>query len=171
MPRLLFATVLLMLFLPAHAEQYYQFIAYSCDTENNALTISYSAVSYEGEYKPVAANNQWELSSLLETKKDHRGHSMVSKINKIERRCELRNSSYTITMAPAPGNLDLDGRCGGHMSARVEVLLGGIVLLPEYEFDPNGCKYSDKPITTNIIFEAGSTTPQFKTVLPDEFFQ
>lgn len=171
MPRLLFATALLIFFLPAYADQYYRFIGYSCDTEKNALTISYSAVSYEGEYQPVAASNQWELSSLLEVKKDHRGHSMVSKINKIERRCELRGSIYTVTMAPAPGNLDLDGRCGGYISVRVEVLLGGIVMLPAYELDSNGCKYSDKPITTDIVFEPGSAAPQFKTVPPDEFFQ
>lgn len=171
MLRALLATVLLMFFLPAHAEQYYRYIAYDCDAESNALTIRYTAVSYDGAYKPVTADNQWELSSLLEIGKDLKGRTIISRINKIERQCELRGRRYTITMAPAPGNIYLAARCGGYLSARVEVLLGGLVVLPEYELDQNGCKSSDKPITTDIIFEADSDVPQFKTVLPDEFFQ
>lgn len=144
-----------------HAEYYYRYVSYSCDTKRDRLTINYATIPYEGDYNPEKRTNQWEMHSLIETKEDHRAHSIISKINNVTRYCKLSAGTYKITIAPAPGNYDLEGKCGAHMSAWVKVSLEGKILLPDYDFD-DYCINPESQITTQIILKPGTVSPVFK---------
>lgn len=123
MTRRLLFVLLLTLALPIHAEYYYRYIGYSCDVKKDKLIINYTTIPYEGDYKPKKKRHRWELGALIETKESDKAHTFISKITKIVRHCKLGNGTYKITFSPAPGNHDLEGQCGAHMSAWAEVTL------------------------------------------------
>jgi len=153
--------LLITLAVPVHAEYYYQYVSYSCDAKRDRLTLNYATIPYEGDYKPDKRRNQWEMRSLIERKEDDRAHAIISKITKVIRYCKLSSGTYKITIAPAPGNYDLEGQCGAHMSAWVEVSLEGKKLLPAYTFD-DYCINPESKITTQIILKPGTVSPVFK---------
>ncbi len=154
----------------AHADFFYKLVGYECDEKANAVILRYVGARDEAG-KTMMKNKgpqQWDPWSLIV--KDKKNSSYIASHKTIHGQCQLSDGIYEITIGPLPGNANLQGMCGGFMSAWAEVRRGSEIVLPRHAFEFGDCHVA-QPVTTKIIIEGGGKEPVIKEVPWDDFYK
>lgn len=170
MKSLLVIGTLLLSVAPARADGFYKLVGYVCDAKANALILTYAGGLNEAGKKLMKNKGprQWDPWSLIETTVDK---SSIDSTKTVHGECRLEDGFYEIMLGPLPGNFNLQGMCGGFMSAWAEVRRGSVVVLPRHKFEFPDCHSSSNPITVRIRIEAGGGKPVIETVSWEAFYK
>ena len=152
----------------AYADFFYKLVGYECDRDANAVILSYVGAHNEAGKKMMKNKGprQWDPWSFIEKKKG----SYIDSLKTVHGQCELTDGAYEITIGALPGNANLQGICGGFMSAWAEVRRGSETVLPRHAFEFGDC-HSPQPVTTKIVIEAGGKEPVIQKVPWDDFYR
>ncbi len=153
----------------AHADFFYKLVGYECDEKTNAVILTYAGALNEAGKKMMKDKGpqQWDPWSLIEKRK---GDNYISSLKTVHGRCKLSDGIYEITIGPLPGNANLQGMCGGFMSAWAEVKRGPEIVLPRHTFEFGDC-HAAEPVTTRIVIEGSAKEPIIKKVPWDDFYR
>lgn len=119
MKHLIVMAISLLAAPPTFADVFYKLVGYVCDTKSDSLIITYDG-AYNEIGKSMVENKQktqWDPWSLVTIDDD----SHVRVRESINQRCMLSDGTYNIKIAPIPGNIDTQGRCGAWITASVEI--------------------------------------------------
>ena len=168
MPRVAIFVLLAGAAFPAHADWFYRFVGYTCDRAGDRLVIHYrGAYNEAGEaMREAKGHSEWEPDDFIASMKDE---DHIGRLRTVSRDCRLKHGHYRIRLGATPGNYNIQGRCGGVVTAWVEVRRGAERVLPRHELEGD-CHDSAAPVTTQIEFVEGKA-PAFRTVTPDEFMR
>ncbi len=153
--------------LSSEANELHLLVDYECNKRENRITLTYLS-AYDKKGEEVIRNkksNQWSPEELIEVKDDNWVNAKT-----VKRQCKLKDGIYEIKSGAAPGNSNIQGRCGAFMSAWVEIRRNSKTLLPRHTFD-NSCRYPESLITNKIVIYSGSNKPMFTKVNLDEFYK
>jgi hypothetical protein len=139
---------------------------FECKARDNAIVLVYEYIPEEGREKFWANKpaTMWDPWSLIVTRKKER----IDSLNRASGQCQLGKESYTITIAPEPGNVDLQGRCGGHMGASATIAKDSKTVYA-VQFESRECFDMSTPIVTRVIFKPGAKEPVITTVPSGRF--
>lgn len=169
MKQLLALAVILILLsaAPARADFVYKLVGYECDAKAGAIVLTYSGALNEAGKKMMKQKGprQWDPWSLIVKTKD--GNAVLSQ-KTVHGQCQLPDGIYDITIGPEPGNANLQGMCGGFITAWAEVKRGAEIILRRQTFEYGDC-HAAEPVTTKIVIEAGGKKPVVTKVPFDEF--
>jgi hypothetical protein len=154
----------------AHADFFYKLVGYECDQQANAVIITYAGALNQAGKKMIKnkAPRQWDPWSLAV--KDKNNENYIASLKNVHGQCMLRDGIYEITIGALPGNVNLQGKCGGFMSAWAEVRRDSEIVLPRHALEYGDCHVA-QPVTTRIIIEAGGKEPVIKKVPWDDFYK
>lgn len=165
----LLATVLLWA-SSARADFFYKLVGYECDEKANVLVFTYEGALNEAG-KLMMKNKgprEWDPWKLIV--KDKKNKNYIGSHKTVHSQCTLRDGIYDITIGPLPGNANLQGKCGGFMSAWAEVKRGSQTVLPRHEFEFGDC-HMPQPVTTKITIEPGGKEPVVEKAPWEEFYE
>lgn len=153
----------------AHADFFYKLVGYECDEKADAVILTYEGALNEAgkELMKNKGPRQWDPWKLIVRDKEKR--NWIGSRKTVGGRCELSDGTYEIDIGPLPGNDNLQGKCGGFMSAWAEVRRGSEIVLPRHMFEFGDCHVAE-PVTTKILIEAGKK-PVVQKVPWDEFYR
>jgi len=158
-----------MLSTSVHADWFHKLVGYKCDTKRDVIILTYVGAYNEAGEDMIKTKNsqQWDPWSLIETMRDD---DHIGTLKTVQGQCNLKSGRYIILIGPTPGNANIQGRCGAHIAAWASVRRGTMVVLPPYEFEGD-CHDIEKPITTELVVQAGAKKPLVKTLSWNEFYQ
>lgn len=170
MKRILIIVLLALSVSTAHADFFYKLVGYDCDIKNDAVILSYAGAHNEAGKKMMMKKSpgQWDPWSLVAKNKKKRDFIVSHKT--VHGQCRLSDGVYRITIGPLPGNANLQGKCGGFMSAWAEVQRDAEVVLPRHVFEFGDCHVAE-PVTTKITIKAGNREPVIDKVPWDDFYK
>lgn len=154
----------------ARADFFYKLVGYECDEKADAVILTYSGGLNEAG-KDMMKNKgprQWDPWKLIV--KDKKNRNYIGSHKTVHGQCRLSDGVYEITIGPLPGNANLQGMCGGFMSAWAEVKRNSKMALPRHAFEFGDCHFA-QPVTTKIVIEAGGKEPVIKKVPWDDFYK
>jgi hypothetical protein len=154
---------------PARADFVYKLAGYRCDPQADAVVLTYmGARNQEGKrLMKQKGPGQWDPWSLLTKSKD--GNSIVSQ-KTVQGQCRLRDGLYEITIGPAPGNANLQGMCGGFITAWAEVRRGAETVWRRQTFESGDC-HAAAPVTTKVVLHSGGKPPVVTKVPFEDFIK
>lgn len=164
----LLATVAIVLSAaPAKADFLHKLAGYECDTKANALILHYVAGFNEAgkRMKQNKGPREWDPWSLINVK-----DSLVQSTKTVGGQCVLSDGAYDIAIGPLPGNANLQGMCGGSISAWVEVKRGSDTVIKRHMFESPDCHSSVHPVTVRIVIEPGRE-PAITQISRDEYYR
>ena len=164
--RSILVILLLMVATPAHADWFHILVGYKCDTENNAVVLTYRGAYNEDGERMIKNKGPQEWDPWSLTKTDGRG--IFSRRKTVGGECQLKDGSYKIEIGPQPMNTNINGRCGAAMTAWAEVWQGLKVILARQNFEVY-C-LGDHPVTTEILIRSGGREIVMKKVPSAEFY-
>ena len=149
---------------------FYKLVGCECDGKADKVIITYLGAADEAGKKLMRSKgpHQWDPWSLVVTAKDR---NRIASLKTVHSRCQLNDGVYEITFGALPGNSNLQGMCGGFMSAWTEVRRGSAMVLPRHAFESGDCFNNGVPITVKITIEAGGKKPIIETVPWDGFYK
>ncbi len=170
MKGLLLIAVVLLWITPACADSFYKLVGYECDEKADRVILTYSGALNEAGKRMMKNRGprQWDPWKLIV--KDRKNRDFIGSHETVKGQCKLSDGIYEITIGPLPGNANLQGMCGGFMSAWAEVRRGSDVVLPRHAFEFGDCHVIE-PVTTKIVIEAGGKEPAIERVPWDEFYK
>jgi hypothetical protein len=163
----LVVAVILLSAAPARADFVYKLVGYQCDPKADAVVLTYTG-ALDGAGKKMMKQKgpqQWDPWSLIVRTKD--GNSVLSQ-KTVHGQCHLSDGIYDITIGPEPGNTNLQGMCGGFVTAWAEVKRGTEPILRRQTFEFGDC-HAAEPVTTKIVIEAGGKLPVVTKVPFEDF--
>lgn len=164
--QLLFA--LLMAPLPTLADSFAALVGYVCDTDADELRLTYDgAYNQDGEMLlSLRSHTQWNPWDLTEAQdEDH-----VGTLKTVRAQCRLTDGTYDIEIAPVPGNMNVQRRCGATITASARVFKGGHQVYSLDHFD-NTCRDAASPIVTRVLLGPRRAVPEVTSVSWSEFYQ
>jgi hypothetical protein len=171
MSRLASNLVLAFLFMPlgANADSFYTLIRYECVPASNQIIISHIG-AYNEAGEAMANNkgaNEWGPWKLVKIRDDGNRTEIVG-IREVKRTCKLSDGIYTVSVRPSPGNYNVQGRCGAHMSAGVRISRAkrGII-----DTDFEGDCHNMGPVITKVVVSAGQDTAAVTKVEWNDFYK
>ncbi|PKN25434.1 MAG: hypothetical protein CVU64_19910 [Deltaproteobacteria bacterium HGW-Deltaproteobacteria-21] len=166
---LVIATIILSI-SNAYADFFYKLVGYECDEKADAVILTYKGALNEAgkEMMKNKGTRQWDPWKLII--RDTKKRDWIGSHKTVDGQCKLSDGTYEITIGPLPGNDNLQGKCGGFMSAWAEVRRGSEIVLPRHMFEFGDCHVAE-PVTTEIIIEAGGKEPIIKKIPWDEFYE
>lgn len=155
---------------PAHADFFHKLVGYECDTKANSVILTYAGAYNEAARKMIKnkGSRKWDPWALIVTDKKNKNH--IGSLKTVHGQCRLRDGIYTITFGALPGNANLQGKCGGFVSAWAEVRRDSAIVLPRHAFEYGDCHVT-QPVTTKIVIEVGGKEPVITTVPWDRFYE
>lgn len=156
----------LMLSLPVYADSFHVAVQYDCDKAEDFVAVYYlGAYNEEGEELMQRLGkdgiNPWELVEVTDDR--------ITTENTVRRECELSDGSYVVEIGPSPGNRNIQGRCGAHMSAWVTFHKEN-KLLSRTGFEGD-CHDLESPIRTRALWRSGAEEPEITEVPYFEFYR
>jgi len=153
----------------AHADFFYKLAGYECDEKADAVILTYVGAHDEAGKKMMKNKGarQWDPWSLVV--KDRKNGDSIASCKTVHGQCKLSDGIYDITIGALPGNANLQGRCGGFMSAWAEVKRNTETVLSRHEFEFGDCHVA-QPVTTKITIQAGGK-PDIVKVPWDDFYK
>ena len=170
MKLMLVIAIIALLTTVAYADFLYKLVGYECDEKANAIILTYAGALNEAGEKMMKNKGlqQWDPWTLIV--KDKKNRHYIGSHKTVHGQCKLADGVYEITIGPLPGNANLQGMCGGFMSAWAEVRRGSEIALPRHAFEFGDCHVA-QPVTTKITIEAGGKEPVIKKVPWDDFYK
>lgn len=156
----------------ASADEFDKLVRYSCDTKADLVRIEYAgAFPYINKQAGKAlqaskgknAWDPWDLVSLDET------GNFVKSIREIKRTCSLSDGRYLVTIAPVPGNANIQGNCGGWVTASAQIRRPGNEIV-SIQFEKS-CNDFESPVITEVLIRPGAGPPEQVEVSPKQFYQ
>ncbi len=167
----IFITAAFVLFAAAaHADSFDKRVGYDCDPDQDAVILSY-AVAYSEAGRNMVKNEEprrWDPWTLVV--EDQKNKHFIRSHKTVGGQCRLSDGLYRITIGPLPGNANLQGRCGGFMSAWAVVQRGDEIVLPRHEFEIGDCHMTE-PVTKKITIKAGGGPVLFEKVPWEDFYR
>jgi hypothetical protein len=163
MKRLLVVLVFLVVAPSAHADWFHTLVGYKCNQATQRLVVYYvGAYNEDGESMVQHKTaNEWAPSSLVTMRdEDHYGES-----RSVARTCDLKHGSYEIKLGPSPGNANVQGQCGAHVSAWVSIKRNGEIV-GNYTFDED-CHA--KEVLVRVTIDGSTAAPRLKHVSRNSF--
>jgi len=169
MCRYFIALAVLLFARSASADVFYKLVGYQCDRENDRIVISYrGAYNEDGEAMVQSKGpDEWQPESLIKSMRD-RDH--IGELETIHRTCKLKDGVYTVSLGTSPGNFNIQGRCGAHFSAWVEIMRDQQKVVPHLELEAD-CHDVTAPVITQVVVEAGGKEPSRVETPYDEFYR
>ncbi|QDQ26012.1 hypothetical protein FNU76_06400 [Chitinimonas arctica] len=149
------AVALVFLATSAHviASDDQRFIGVECDVKSSMLRISYG-----GDKLNVLKGGY--LIDTFELKKNDAAGTHVASIREVTKTCKIKKTLYKVQIRAVPGNMNLNGECGGVTFGAVRVYTGGRKLTDTI-FEKccleRACTNS---VTTRLSFIDGATQPE-----------
>ena len=170
MKLMLVTAIIVLSTTAAYADFFYKLVGYECNKEANAVILTYTGAQNEAGKQMVRKKGlrQWNPWSLIT--KDKKNRNYIGQCKTVHGQCKLSDGIYKISIGALPGNANLQGKCGGFMSAWAEVRRDDEVVLPRHEFEFGDCHVA-QPVTTKIVIEAGGKEPVIKKVPWDDFYR
>lgn len=152
---------------PARADFVHKVVGYQCDPKADALVITYASALNEAGRKMTGQKGprQWDPWSLVVKTKD--GNAVLAR-KTVHGECRLSDGVYDITIGPEPGNANLQGMCGGFITAWTEVKRGAETILRRQTFEFGDC-HAAEPVTTKIVIAGGGKPPVVTKVAFEDF--
>lgn len=153
----------------AHADFFYKLLGYECDEKADTVILTYRGGLNEAG-KMMMKNKgprQWDPWKLIVKDKKK---NFIASHKTAHGQCKLSDGVYGIAIGPLPGNANLQGMCGGFMSAWAEVRRDSKIVLPRHEFEFGDCHVT-QPVTTRITIQAGNEKPVIEKVPWDDFYK
>ena len=162
------SVAIVFLAAPVCGDSLYKLVGYECDSKTNRVILSYAGGFNEAGkmMKAKKGPRQWDPWSLIEKTKGDR----IQSLKTVGGQCALADGSYEIRIGALPGNANLQGMCGGFMSAWAEVKRGAETALPRTPFESPDCHNPETGVTVEIVIEAGRE-PVFTRISREEFYQ
>jgi hypothetical protein len=131
---------------------------FDCDPVANRLVISY--------------DNAWALGEKLQpgTLLVMRDDDHIARVKTLHRQCLLSDGAYEIRIWAAPGNFNVQGECGGEVSAGMEIRHRGKRLSYVKSFEPF-CHALNEAVLTRVEIRPGSRRPIEHRVPLSEFYR
>ncbi|MCE5308897.1 MAG: hypothetical protein LLG20_14760 [Acidobacteriales bacterium] len=151
------------------ADFFYKLVGYKCN--GKAIVITYAGAPNEAGKKMMKSKNprQWDPWKLITLTKDK---NSIDSLKTVGGQCALEDGTYDVTFGALPGNANLQGMCGGFMSAWVEVKRGADAILPRHRFESPDCHSSRaNSVTVRIVIEPGGKKPAIETVPGEDFYR
>lgn len=123
-------------------------VGMECHWKNQTLDIG----AFDSSNPPTRRMDLWAAWDLVEYNEKT---GMIKKTLSVERLCKLGADTYKVRFTGAPGNANIQGRCGAFVSARATVWKNGRKLFDEELEDCMG----EPPAIASVRFTAGSDTP------------
>lgn len=167
---LLLAVVAVLSATSARADFFYKLVGYQCDEKADVLVLTYRGGLNEAG-KTMMKNKgprEWDPWKLIIKGKKNR--NLIASHKTVRGQCKLSDGLYDIAIGPLPGNANLQGMCGGFMSARAEVKRDSKIILPRHDFEFGDCHVT-QPVTTKITIQAGSKEPVIEKIPWDDFYK
>jgi len=170
MKSLLIIGTLMLSTASVHAEFLAKLVGYQCDEKANTVIITYVYARNEAGKKLMKEKGprQWDPWSLIEKTEDE---NFIRSLKTVHGQCRLEDGMYEITLGALPGNGNLQGMCGAHMSAWAEVRRGSDVVLPRHALESGDCHDTSVPVTVKITIKAGGNKPVIETVPWKDFYK
>jgi hypothetical protein len=132
--------------LAASADSFWTRVGYECQDDRLILTYD-DDMNELGEARYAnKSETQWSPWDMVTMTYDEaRGRSYITKITPVQGTCR---NGFEITLTPEPGNMDVQGMCGGWMGAHVKVEYSGKILYAG-SFE-SSCELSDEKRTPTI---------------------
>jgi len=141
-------------------------VGYICDTNHDQLMLTYDNINAEdGSQTLKRAGTQWDPWTLVEANGDN-----ISFLHTVQGECRLSDGIYTIQITPSPGNFNIQGRCGGWMTASATIKKEQEVIVDVFRFESD-CHDTETPVTTRIIVKAKNILPKFETISWNDFYK
>ena len=153
----------------AYADFFYKLVGYECDEKANAVILTYVGAANEAGKEMIKKKGpgQWDPWTLIVKDKKNRNH--IGSLRTVHGQCTLSDGVYGVTIGPLPGNANLQGMCGGFMSAWAEVKRDSEKVLPRHMFEFGDC-HVRQPVTTKITIEGGGKEPVIQKIPWEEFY-
>ena len=110
--------------------------------------------------------NEWEPRALIKINDDGFRTEIVG-VREIKKSCKLSDGLYTVTIRPVPGNYNMEGRCGGHISAGIRIVKGEKEIIDR---DFEGDRHGDDPVITTVRVRPNSKAEVIE-VEQNEFYK
>lgn len=156
-----------MLPISANADYFGTIIYYKCDMANDQIIIEYRGGLNETfekmmENKGPNAWDPWDLVTVDENQQ------FISKVEKIEKTCDLSDGTYNITIGPEPGNANIQGQLGARMSAWVKISRNGKEIINKTMEE---LWHLEIPIISKIVVKAKSLQPIITEIEQEHFYR
>jgi hypothetical protein len=161
----------LFLFAPlSKADSFYTLVRYECVPASSQIIISYVGAYNEAGQAMINTKgaNEWDPWTLVKIRDDDNRTEIVG-IREVKKTCKLRDGVYTVTIRPSPGNLNLLGECGSHISAGVRVSRANRRII-DTDFEYGGCLNSGL-IVTKVVVSAGQESASVTKVEWNDFYK
>lgn len=167
---LLLAAIAVLWAATARADFFYKLVGYECDEKADAVILTYKGGLNEAGKAMMKAKGprEWDPWKLII--RDKKNRNLIASHKTVGGQCRLSDGVYDVAIAPLPGNANLQGKCGGFMSAWAEVKRDGKTVLPRHEFEFGDCHMAE-PVTTRITIQAGDKEPVIEKVPWDDFYE
>jgi hypothetical protein len=151
----------------AKADWFHTLVGYKCNPKTDRLIIYFVGAYNEKGEEMVAkkSSNEWAPWSLISMRDDDH----IGELKTVERVCDLPHAKYRLYIGPSPGNANVQGRCGAHMSAWIQVFRNDILVLPTRSFE--GDCHSDDDVLTRVTFAKGREAPQMRFSSKNSFWE
>lgn len=93
----------------------------------------------------------------------------ITKESSVREECELSDGTYVVTVGPTPGNMNVQGACGAHMSAWTRISKHDLEIVGT-QFEAGDCHDSESSIRTRALWRVGAEEAEFTEVPYDEFW-
>lgn len=149
----------------ARADDASVYAGFECKAKENSIALIYTFIPEED--RPQFLANQpatmWDPWKLLTRSKQR-----IESLHPVSRPCKLGAATYSVTIAPEPGNMLAEGRCSGHMGASATIARDG-KQLHTITFESRLCFDMNTPIITRAIFTPGVAELALTTVPSNRF--
>jgi hypothetical protein len=169
-PRTIFLLLVFVLFPnQARADWFHTMVRFECLRSENKIVITHlGAYNEAGEAMlKNKKSNEWDPWQLVKARDDKDGTRIIG-IQKVKKTCRLSDGTYIVVIRPVPGNYNIQGSCGAHMSSGVSISRGKKKI---FDSDFEGDCHDMSPITTEVTVRAGSDTADTKSVKWDDFYK
>jgi hypothetical protein len=165
---LMFFVVLLWIPSLSCADSFHKLVGVECQPENSVLIVRYRGAYNEAGESMIKnkGSNEWDPWALVRIEDDGKRTVIVS-IREVEKNCRLGDATYSVAIRPVPGNYNVQGRCGAHMSAGVRIKKGSEEII---NTDFEGDCHEDGPVITAIKIRP-ETKAEFTEVKSNEFYK
>jgi hypothetical protein len=163
------ALAVLLFARSASADAFYKLVGYECDGGKDRIVISYRGAYNEDGKAMVRSKgpDAWEPGSLIKSMQDD---DHIGELETIHRTCRLKDGVYAVSIGVSPGNFNIQGGCGTHFAAWVEILRDEQKVVPHLELEGD-CNDDTAPVITRIVVGAGGKEPSLVETPHDEFYR
>lgn len=148
---------------PAAAES--TAVIVECATKDDFVAVHYVAAdgAQDRALSQLPGAERIDPWTLVEVKDDQ-----IVDQHSATKECTLSDGTYTITIGATPGNYNVQGGCGGHMSASANIYKDKHIIAGT-EFEAGNCWDTETPVRTRVLWRVGAKEAEITETPYDDF--